>query len=189
VLLFCVHWLSRLLCSCVVCVFCVFVAGGGVFVCLCVCVLCANACDLTCIVVLLLVPALSVCGDGVIELPSEQCDDNNALPFGSVVQWRQPHTCSQPAVADGCSATCEIEFAFVCQGAPSICTVPQNKGVLFLRVVAVFILGLTLSDVLCVCQLCCLLMARLPSISVWPTMHNSCSAGGELARCDMYCLL
>jgi len=44
-----------------------------------------------------------VCGDGVIDV-SEACDDGNAAP------------------GDGCDAACQIEYGFVCDQAPSMCT-------------------------------------------------------------------
>jgi cysteine-rich repeat protein len=61
------------------------------------------------------VPPLPVCGNGVLELgvgpiPSEECDDGNAIP------------------GDGCSDLCQEEVGFHCTnpsgpGAPSVCTI------------------------------------------------------------------
>ena len=45
------------------------------------------------------------CGDGILQVDDEEvCDDGNANS------------------EDGCSASCEIEVGYICQGSPSICT-------------------------------------------------------------------
>lgn len=43
------------------------------------------------------------CGDGFIMKEVETCDDKNTLP------------------GDGCSANCQIESGYACEGLPSIC--------------------------------------------------------------------
>jgi formylglycine-generating enzyme len=49
----------------------------------------------------------SQCGDGVIEPPFETCDDGNTVS------------------GDGCSATCQVEPGWTCNGAsPTVCTTP-----------------------------------------------------------------
>ena len=45
----------------------------------------------------------SLCGDGIVS-PGEPCDDNNTLS------------------GDGCSAICEVENGYICEGSPSICS-------------------------------------------------------------------
>jgi cysteine-rich repeat protein len=52
---------------------------------------------------LTLVTTAIVCGDGAID-GLEGCDDTNVV------------------AGDGCSATCEVEVGFVCEGEPSVCT-------------------------------------------------------------------
>ncbi|MDB4986563.1 MAG: arfA 2 [Myxococcaceae bacterium] len=47
--------------------------------------------------------ALAACGDGIVELASETCDDGNV------------------AASDGCNAACQIEAGYGCTGAPSLC--------------------------------------------------------------------
>jgi cysteine-rich repeat protein len=43
------------------------------------------------------------CGDGVVASP-EECDDGN------------------DTAGDGCSATCQVESGFTCEGTPSVCS-------------------------------------------------------------------
>lgn len=47
--------------------------------------------------------ARAACGDGVLEAPTELCDDGNVL------------------LGDGCNGTCQTEAGYVCTGAPSLC--------------------------------------------------------------------
>jgi len=47
---------------------------------------------------------LSTCGNGIVETPYEECDDNNYVS------------------GDGCSALCKIESGYICTGQPSVCT-------------------------------------------------------------------
>jgi cysteine-rich repeat protein len=46
---------------------------------------------------------LSSCGNGLVETPYEECDDNNY------------------ASGDGCSALCKVESGYICTGEPSVC--------------------------------------------------------------------
>ena len=47
---------------------------------------------------------LSSCGNGLVETPYEECDDNNYVS------------------GDGCSALCKVESGYICTGEPSVCT-------------------------------------------------------------------
>ena len=49
------------------------------------------------------VPALAACGDGVLELGLETCDDGNV------------------SASDGCNVRCQIEAGYQCNGTPSLC--------------------------------------------------------------------
>ena len=61
-----------------------------------------------------LVPSGPACGDGVINQPSEECDDGNTIP------------------GDGCSGICKIEPYYKCpvQGQPCVSTIVCGNGVL-----------------------------------------------------------
>lgn len=60
-----------------------------------------------------LVASGPACGDGVINQPSEQCDDGNSIP------------------GDGCSGTCKLEPYFTCPtaGQPCVSTIVCGDGV------------------------------------------------------------
>ncbi len=54
---------------------------------------------------------LSLCGNGTIESPYEECDDNNVNN------------------GDGCSSTCQIESGWTCTGEPSVCSeIPGDEN-------------------------------------------------------------
>ncbi len=53
----------------------------------------------------------AVCGDGVIDAATEDCDDGNASD------------------GDGCAATCDLEPGYDCTGEPSTCTTTCGDGV------------------------------------------------------------
>jgi len=67
----------------------------------------------------------AVCGDGLVE-PGESCDDG------------------ETDGGDGCSAECEAEVGFACDGEPSSCTGPDDLGLL----APGGSIGLTTTDVL-----------------------------------------
>jgi cysteine-rich repeat protein len=54
---------------------------------------------------------VATCGDGLVEL-AEACDDGGTDE------------------GDGCSASCQVEHGYTCQGEPSVCTVACGDGVL-----------------------------------------------------------
>lgn len=54
----------------------------------------------------------TTCGDGVVEVPAEHCDDSNT------------------EAGDGCSATCGVEPGYQCVGQPSTCTTVCGDGVI-----------------------------------------------------------
>lgn len=61
--------------------------------------------------VLRLLPDDAICGDGEVD-SGEQCDDGQ----------------SSPQDGDGCSATCQVETGWTCDGKPSVCTLLDSDG-------------------------------------------------------------
>ncbi len=55
-------------------------------------------------------PILFVCGDGIVELPYEACDDGDNDN------------------GDGCSEDCDVEIGWVCNGQPSVCVFGGSGG-------------------------------------------------------------
>ncbi|MEO8841141.1 MAG: DUF4215 domain-containing protein [Kofleriaceae bacterium] len=83
--------------------------------------------------------AHAVCGDGIIDVATETCDDGNTMSgdgCSSSCQIEVVNKCGNGAIdsgetcddgnqagSDGCSAQCTVETGYMCTGAPSVCTV------------------------------------------------------------------
>ena len=77
----------------------------------------------------------TICGDGVVAAPAEECDDMNKVDSdectnaclnatcGDGVVWIDNEVCDDGGTdaGDGCSDSCEWETGFVCEGVPSSC--------------------------------------------------------------------
>lgn len=77
----------------------------------------------------------TICGDGVVAAPVEECDDMNKVDSddctnaclnaacGDGVVWMDNEVCDDGGTdtGDGCSDSCEWETGFVCEGVPSNC--------------------------------------------------------------------
>ncbi|MFT3697631.1 MAG: DUF4215 domain-containing protein [Kofleriaceae bacterium] len=87
----------------------------------------------------------STCGDGVVDVATEQCDDGNTTNgdgCSSTCKIEVVNKCGNGALDsgevcddgntasnDGCSATCMVEAGYMCTGTPSVCTMmPVQSG-------------------------------------------------------------
>ena len=80
----------------------------------------------------------AVCGDGILDVASETCDDGNTTSgdgCSSTCQIETVNKCGNgqldgaetcddgnTAGGDGCSAQCTVETGYMCTGTPSVCT-------------------------------------------------------------------
>jgi cysteine-rich repeat protein len=80
----------------------------------------------------------AVCGDGIVDVATETCDDGNTTSgdgCSSTCQIETVNKCGNgqidgteacddgnQASSDGCSAQCTVESGYMCTGSPSVCT-------------------------------------------------------------------
>lgn len=80
----------------------------------------------------------AVCGDGIVDVATEGCDDGNTTSgdgCSSTCQIETVNKCGNgqidgtetcddgnQASSDGCSAQCTVESGYMCTGTPSVCT-------------------------------------------------------------------
>ncbi|KAF0685723.1 Aste57867_22422 [Aphanomyces stellatus] len=83
----------------------------------------------------------TICGDGLVK-GAEQCDDTTRACINCKTVVVPPPRCGDGFVdtgetcddgnsvaGDGCSATCQVESGYVCQGAPSVCSGVCGNGI------------------------------------------------------------
>ena len=85
----------------------------------------------------------AVCGDGIVDVSSETCDDGNTTSgdgCSATCQTETVNKCGNGAIdsgevcddgntagGDGCNAACIVEQGYMCTGTPSVCTMMTTE--------------------------------------------------------------